>query len=90
MYVDVLWIIISDAGSTPASSTTNQKTSTPARGFLFLKRPEETLLSEGDLRKQQDHAQHGACFIFAELDLREGRSAGWRRGTPASLSWLKQ
>lgn len=60
--------------NTPASSTLKQKTTTPVRGFLFLRRPEESLLSEGYLRKQKNHAQHVGCFLFSGLKLRDQQS----------------
>jgi hypothetical protein len=73
-HVEGIWSPCLDAGSTPASSTLKQKTTTPARGFLFLKRPEESLLSEGDLRKQKNHAKRGGCFLFSGLKLRDQQS----------------
>jgi hypothetical protein len=41
---------------------------------LFLKRPEESLLSEGDLKKQKNQAKRGGCFLFSGLKLRDQRS----------------
>jgi len=48
-----------------------------------LKSHDESLLSEVDLKNQKDHAEHGACFLFAGRKLRvsEARLAG--TNTPA-------
>jgi hypothetical protein len=53
---------------------------------LFLKNPEESSLSEGGLKKQKNHAQHGACFLPAGLKPREGRYRLSGIGTPAIYS----
>jgi hypothetical protein len=64
----------------------NCKTNIPARGFLFLKDPEESMLSDGGFEKQKSPAEHGGCFVFTGLKLREGRARQAGLGTPASYS----
>ncbi len=60
-----------DAGSTPASSTIKQKTTTPDRGFLFF-RCRCKLACKRQMKNKKNHAQHGGCFLFAGLELRDG------------------
>ena len=77
-HVESIWSPCMDAGSTPASSTIKQKTTTPKGVFVF-QIPLQACLQKVD-EKQKNHAQRGGCFLFAGLKLRDGRA---KRGTPA-------
>ena len=48
----------------------------PRKGVFVLKRPDESLLSVGALKKQKDHSKHGACFLSAGLEFRDGQGRG--------------
>jgi len=69
-HVESIWLPCLDAGSTPASSTIKQKTTTPKGVFVFMQTV-ESLLSKGMNENKKNHAQHGGCFLFAGLDLRD-------------------
>lgn len=52
----------------------------PRQGVFVFQIPLQACLQKVD-EKQKNHAQHGGCFLFAGLKLRDGRA---KRGTPAS------
>ena len=45
----------------------------PERGFCFYGDLLKACFQKGYM-KTKNHAQHGSCFLFAELKLREGRT----------------